>query len=310
MPPLRRKLVSWAWDVGRRNSLCVRECRKVPIWLWCAHAAADRLILSKVRGVMGSRLRCMVSGSAPIPIRLLREFHGLGWLVLEAYGLSENVVPMAMNHIDAFRFGAVGRSLPGNEIVVGADGAIQVRGPGLFSGYLGETEPAQFDADGYYLTGDLGEVDGAGFLRLTGRSGDMIKTSTGRRIAPAAVEAQLRGVPGIEQAVLIGSGKKFLIALCTTANDPLNSTTFDQLKTALQIQVQTIYEHERPAGIVLIARPFDVERGELTPNLKLRRAAIEEIHAPTIQRLLDEIQKRSASMADKSTAVIMLATLL
>ena len=285
MAPLKRKLISWAWEIGRRSSRCVREGREAPLWLKCTHAAADRLILRRVRGVMGWRLRCMVSGSAPTPIYLLKEFHGLGWLVLEAYGLSENVIPMAMNHIDAFRFGTVGPPVPNNEIVVTGDGAIWVRGAGLFNGYLGEADRQAFDADGYYLTGDLGQLEGDGFLRLTGRSGDMIKTSSGRRIAPAAAEVLLQQLPGVDQAMLVGAGRKGPVALCTLARAWTDTAQRLEFESQLRHHTLLINEAERPMAIGLLDAPFCITAGELTPNLKLRRSVIEAKQAALIEEL-------------------------
>ena len=116
LPPLRRRLAEWAWEIGRRTSRDRLAGRKVTPRLAAAHLVAERLVLKRVRGVMGDRLRCMVTGSAPTPLHLQEEFHALGWLVLEAYGMSENVVPMAMNRIDAYCLGTVGRPLAGNEI--------------------------------------------------------------------------------------------------------------------------------------------------------------------------------------------------
>jgi long-chain acyl-CoA synthetase len=286
LPGSQRRLVEWAWQVGRRSSPYRQKRQPLPPGLRLAWAVADRIVLRRVRAVMGDRLRCMVTGSAPISKHLLEEFHALGLLVLEAYGMSENVLPMAMNRIDDFRFGTVGRPLPGNQIAVAADGAIKVRGPGLFSGHLGAVDRPPFDADGYYLTGDLGEQLDDGFLRLTGRSGDMIKTSTGRRVAPAGVEAELRSVPGVEQAMLVGNGRKALVALCTCAPS-LDEADTARLKQALQQQAARVGEHERPLAIALIRRPFSIDLGELTPNLKLRRAAIEERHASLIARLYE-----------------------
>ncbi len=295
LPPLRRQLVAWAWDLGRRASGLRRQGRAVPPWLVAAHSVADRLILRRVRSIMGKRLRCMVTGSAPTPRHLLEELHALGWVVLEAYGLSENVLPMAMNRIDDFRFGTVGRPLRGNQIVVADDGAIKVRGPGMFAGYLGEADRSAFDTEGFYLTGDLGQSDADGYLRLTGRTSELIKTSTGRRVAPAGVEAQLRSVPDIDQAVLIGNGRKCLVALCTSIQTGPDESARARLERALREQLTRINEHERPSGVALIERPFSIELGELTPNLKLKRAVIEMKHAELIQRLYDLIDRRGNS---------------
>lgn len=301
-PPLRRRLVELAWGIGRRASRYRLEKRAIPAWLALTHTVVDRTILKRVRSVMGERLRCMITGSAPTPRHLLEEFHALGWLVLEAYGLSENVLPMAMNRMDDFRFGTVGRPLPGNQIVVAQDGAIKVRGPGMFGGYLGEEDRPPFDADGFYLTGDLGQFDADGILSLTGRTGDLIKTSTGRRVAPAGVEAQLQRVPGIDQAVLFGAGRKCLVALCTCAVG-LDETARACLKRALRNQTSGINEHERPTAIALIERPFSIERGELTPNLKLRRDAIECRYRDLIQQLYELIDQPANSEAGELVVI-------
>ncbi|MBU6256969.1 MAG: AMP-binding protein [Burkholderiales bacterium] len=278
-PAWRRRIANWAWDVGRRAAAGPQGSR-APSAL--ARRLAERLVLARVRAVMGTRLRCMVSGSAPMPRLLLDELRALGWLVLEAYGLSENVMPMAMNRLDDYRLGSVGRPMPGNEIVVDAEGAIKVRGAGLFRGYLGDAGPAPFDAEGYYATGDLGAIDADGYLRLTGRSGDLIKTSTGRRVAPAGIEARLGGLPGIDQVMVVGNGRKGLVALCTCsgADDAAARATRE---FALRARVATLGEHERPLAVALLRRPFSIDAGELTPNLKLRRAAIEQRHAALIQ---------------------------
>jgi long-chain acyl-CoA synthetase len=296
-PALRRRLVGWAWEIGRSASRVRLEGRKLPARLALAYGFADGTILKRVRSVMGKRLRCMVSGSAPTPRHLLEDLHALGLLVLEAYGLSENVLPMAMNRTDDFRFGTVGRPLPGNQIVVAEDGAILVRGPGMFEGYLGDKTGQPFDVNGYYRTGDLGQFDADGRLRLTGRIGDLIKTSTGRRVAPVGVESALRRVPGIDHAVLIGSGRKCLVALCTCASSSLSAQDKAQLGVALREQVARMGEHEQPSGIALIAGPLSVERGELTPNLKLRRSAIESRYADLIERLYDRVDQNSAAEA-------------
>ncbi|MBC7703008.1 MAG: AMP-binding protein [Rhodoferax sp.] len=302
LPPLRRRMVESAWDIGRRASRYRLAELAMPPQLALAHSIADRTVLKRIRSVMGKRLRCMVTGSAPMSQHLLEEFHALGWLVLEAYGLSENVLPMAMNRMDDFRFGTVGRPLPGNQIVAAQDGAIKVRGAGVFSGYLGEDEQPPLDVNGFYLTGDLGRFDADGFLSLTGRSGDVIKTSTGRRVAPAGVEAQLRGVSGIDQAVLFGAGRKCLVAICTCAVG-LDETARACLKRALRDQASRIYEHERPTAILLIERPFSIELGELTTNLKVRRAVIETKYATRIADLYARIDELPRAHGDELTVV-------
>ncbi len=300
--PLRRWLIESAWSVGRRTSRMRLDKRPVPLWLALVHRVADRIVLERVRSVMGHRLRCMVTGSAPMPLPLLEEFHALGWLVLEAYGLSENVLPMAMNRIDDFRLGTVGRPLSGNQIVLADDGAIKVRGAGVFAGYLGEGDSSPLDGDGFYLTGDLGQFDAEGYLRLTGRSGDLIKTSTGRRVWPAGVEALLRSVAGIDDALLIGNGRKYLVALCTCVAG-LDEPSRVHLKASLRAQLARIGERERPLGVALLDRQFSIELGELTPNLKLRRSAIEDRHARLIGELYERVDRCASHPAGELVVI-------
>jgi len=283
-PRLRRALIRGARSIGRRYGEHRLENRRVPLWLGWIHWLVDRTILVRIRRIMGGHLRFMITGSAPTPKHLLEELHALGWVVLEAYGLSENVLPMAMNRPGDFRFGTVGRPLPGNEVVVAQDGTIKVRGPGVFNGYVGEEEGSQLDDERFFVTGDIGRWDSDGRLILTGRSGDLIKTSTGRRIAPAGVEATLRSVPGVDQAVLIGAGRKCVVALCSLPGTP-DRTERESLKAALTEQLALINEHERPRAIGVIERPLSIELGELTANLKLKRGSIEDAHQGLIREL-------------------------
>ncbi len=298
LPPLKRNLVSWAWQIGRRHTRNKREGRLSPLWLTLVHAAANRLILSKVRSVMGTRLHCMVTGSAPTPRILLEEFHALGWLVLEAYGLTENVAPMAINRPDDFRFGSVGRPLTINEIILADDGTIKVRGSGLLEKYIGEPQGSPLDVENFYHTGDLGRIDDDGFLYLLGRRDDLIKTSTGRRVAPADVEAQLQSVQGVDHALLVGRGRKFLVALCTVNEVPLDVHVRARIESSLRAQVLKINEGQRPVGIALIEHAFSVEQGELTPTLKVRRSAIEERYKEEIDKLCAVILQRPALQGD------------
>ena len=291
-PALQRRAIELAWRIGRRVSQYRLDKRPLPAWLAFAHHTADRVVLSKLRGVMGGRMRCMVTGSAPTPRYLLDEFHALGWLLLEAYGMSESVMPMAMNRIDDFRFGTVGRPLPGNQLVVGEGGDIKVKGAGLFRGYLGDAEPLTVDADGFYATWDLGETDCDGYLRLTGRSGDLIKTSVGRRIAPAPIEAQLRRMPGIDDVVLIGNGEKYLVALCSCEQVVPNEAALAAFQKLINQYLSGVNEQDRPRGIGLILKKFSIESDEMTPNLKIRRRVI----LSRYQALIDRVYQTVDSM--------------
>lgn len=295
MPASQRRLVRWARGIGREISRRHRSDQPVPPLLALAHAAAETLVLRRVRAVMGQRLRCMVAGSAPMSLHLLEEFSAFGWQVLEAYGLSENVLPMSMNRIDACRPGTVGRPVPGNEIVIDADNGIRVRGPGVFAGYVGEPRPCALDSDGFYATGDLGRFDAAGYLQLVGRSSEMIKTSTGRRVMPSSAEQQLLGTSGLEQVLLIGNGRKYVVALGATDGARTPPVSRERIEQGLQEMVLRIGVHERPRGIAIVERLFSIEMGEVTSNLKLRRATLEARHTELIDRLYAEIDRQAAA---------------
>jgi len=289
LPAWQRRLVEWAWQVGRRSSPYRQARQPLPLGLQLAWNVADRAVLRRVRAVMGSRLRCMVTGSAPTPRQLLEEFHALGWLVLEAYGLSENVLPMAMNRMDDFRFGTVGRPVSGNDITV-ADGVIMVKGPGVFDGYLEDDTGTARARAGYYSTGDTGEIAADGYLRLTGRCDELLKTATGRRVAPAAIEAVLQRAAGVDQALVVGSGRKCLVALCTPVGGCWDGIKREELAAALRTATRALADHERPRAVGLIHRAFSIEDGELTTNLKLRRRSIERQHAGLIEQLYRRLE--------------------
>ncbi|MCB9757199.1 MAG: AMP-binding protein [Candidatus Omnitrophica bacterium] len=265
----------------------IREGKNVGILLKILQPMTDRMVLSKVRAIMGKRLSYMVSGSAAIPIHLLEYYHALGWVILEAYGFSENIIPMAMNQPNSFRFGTVGKILPENDFRFDTESVLQVRGPGLFQGYYGDTTLKPFTDDGYYDTGDFGElIDG--FLLLKGRRSELIKTSTGRRVAPVNVETALKTCSLIDQAVVFGSGHKQLIALITLNSEALTalgmSTLLDPpadklkavLKEGLLAAAHSLPAHERPAGYMILQHSLSIAAGEITSSLKLRRKNIAE----------------------------------
>ena len=304
LPPFSRWIVKRAMRLGRVAADARLSGRVLPLQLQLQAAVADRLVLRRIRAVMGSRLRCMISGSAPTPMAILRDFEALNWPVLEAYGLSENALPMAMNRLRARRIGSVGRPVQGNDIVVARDGSILVRGKGVFSGYLGHTESA-LDMASFYATGDLGHFDSEGYLWLTGRATDMIKLSTGRKLAPAECEASIRTGSGVEQALLVGDGRKCLVALCTCAG-PLDVAARRALESLIEVAMAGISTYARPLAFGILERPFALERGELTANLKLRRAFIIEKHREIVEDLF-ALAETAATAAETRPRFLWLA---
>jgi long-chain acyl-CoA synthetase len=302
---LKRAVAGFALEVGARRASALRAGKSPSLTMNLQHRLADRIVLRRVRGLFGDRLQYLISGSAPMAPWVLEFFQSLGLLVLEAYGLSENILPMAMNTLTSYRFGTVGKVLPENEIRLNSDGEVLVKGPGLFNGYHGDAESySRVSEDGFYRTGDYGSFDDAGFLRLTGRKSEIIKTSAGRRIALPPIESTLREIPWVDHALVLGSGRKCLAALVTVDRNALPGSATGlsahepRLRADLLASINRLGRHEQPAAAILLLRSFTIDGGELTPNLKLRRMEIERKYGLAIENLyaqLDAMGGESAS---------------
>lgn len=302
-PAWVRAGIRWARRVGHEFRQHERDGRRPNTLLSTTHRLADRLFLSRIRGLMGPDLRFMVSGSAPLPVWLMENFHALGWLVLEAYGTSENVVPIAINSPAAYRFGSVGRPLPQNEVRLADDGELLVRGPGVFGGYYDSpTEESPLDAEGFLHTGDYARRDADGFIWLAGRKSEVFKTSTGRRVAPVPIEARLKQLPYVDYAVVFGRDHPVPVALlCVNpaqlsspppSDAPLPADTMKRIADDLSTICASLSGHDRPAGILVSREPLTIARGELTSNLKLRRTSIETRYRAHIDALYAELGRR------------------
>ncbi|MCA9217607.1 MAG: long-chain fatty acid--CoA ligase [Planctomycetales bacterium] len=263
----------------------------------------DRIVYKRLRDALGGRIRFMVTGSAPAPLHVLTFFHGIGLPLLEAYGVSENSIPMAVNRVDEFRVGSVGKPMPGNEIKFAADGEILVRGPGVFGGYEKDAARHRFTDDGFYHTGDIGEVDDDGYLYLTGRKSHLIKTSTGRKVIPAKVESHHSTDDLIDSIVVFGNNHPFLVALLVLNQarlkvmDPTTENQgYEVLDKKLREEVASVLDrlgadlppHERIRRFAILKQPLSIENGELTPTLKIRRKFIEEKYAKLLEQLYRE----------------------
>lgn len=295
-----RSLIGWSIATGEQYASRMRTGGKVGAWLTFAHKLAEMSVLSKLRKVMGGRLRFAVTGSAPTPESLLRFFDAIGLPVYEAYGMSECIVPVALNTPTHRRLGTVGRPLPVNRIRLADDGELLIQGEGVFSGYYNDSDRAgSFTADGYYHTGDYAELETGGFLRLKGRKSEIIKTSSGRRVSPVGIETVLQELPYVDRAVVVGAGRKCLAAILTLDREAIERSQHGALRgvpneamaAELAAIVERLPEHERPAGYLVLDGPFTLERGEITPNLKLRRKVIEERYQTQIESLFERIER-------------------
>lgn len=251
------------------------------------------LLFRSVRNAFGGRVEFLISGSAPMPQWLLRNFDAFGLPVLEAYGLSENIVPLSANRLNDFKFGSVGKPMRLNDLAIAEDGELLCRGPGVCKRYLGnEGMELAIDGNGYLATGDYAELDKDGFIWLKGRKSEVFKTTTGRRISPVEIEQYVKGSGMVDQALVIGAGKKYLLVIVTIVNDsPANRTMveLERLRAAVAGSLEPLPGYKRPGGVLIVCQAFSPQTGELTANLKLRRKVIEAKYQAAIDALYDAI---------------------
>jgi long-chain acyl-CoA synthetase len=303
--PARRFLARGALHVASECGRLTRSGRGLPLALRARRALAKASVLRSLQRVLGRKLRFMITGSAAAPIWLLEFFDDIGLPLLEAYGLSENTVPMAMNRPSAFRLGSVGKPLAVNEIRLSERNEVLVRGPGVFRGYHQDKAPGRaFTDDGFYRTGDIARFDSDGFLYLVGRNCDLIKTSTGRRISAAHVESIYAQSAYFDQVAVIGEGRKYLaglIVLSARASSHLKSTTIGQpcadcmlsrespLRSLIDRELDRygadLAGYERIVRYAILPSPLSIAGGELTSTFKVRRAIVAEKYASTIELL-------------------------
>jgi long-chain acyl-CoA synthetase len=292
--PLQRMVFRAALATGRAARRAERRHGRVNPVLRASRDLADRVVLSRVRTLFGGRIELALSGAAPIAEEVLEFFDACGVLVLEGYGMTESCAAATLNTVDELRFGTVGRPLPGTEVRIAPDGEVLLRGPNVFAGYHGNDAATAetLDADGWLHTGDLGEVDADGFLRLTGRKKELIITSSGKNVSPANLEAALRESRWISQAVVYGDRRPYLVALLTLdpeeaqglaqeldiAGDAAALSRHPRVHELIGREVDAV--NERFARIEQVKR-FDLldhdlshDDGELTPTQKLRRAEV------------------------------------
>ena len=296
-PPIRQRLVRWALSVGRQAAWHREQGRELPASLQRELAIADRLVLSKVRERFGGRVRFMVSGSAPLDPEVARWFASVGLLIIEGYGLTETSSASAVNRTieGSYSFGTVGWPVPGTQFRVAEDGEILMKGPGVMRGYHGDPElTEQVMTDGWFHTGDIGTIDSRGFVRITDRKKDVFKTSGGKYVAPASIEAAFKGVcPYASQFVVAGNGRNYITALVTLDEQAILGWAAEHglegqdyatvVSSPLVREMVQGYVDELNAGLnrwetikrfTILDRDLSIEDGELTPSLKLKRRLV------------------------------------
>jgi long-chain acyl-CoA synthetase len=268
------------------------------------HAVLDRLVYGKLRAAFGGRLRFAVSGGAPLGERLGHFFDGAGVLIMEGYGLTETTGGATVNTPDNVRIGTVGRPLPGASARIAEDGEILLKGGHIFRGYWDNPEATAevLSDDGWFATGDIGELDDSGFLRITGRKKDLIVTAGGKNVAPAVLEDLVRSDRIISQCVVIGDAKPFIACLVTldaeelpgfAAQHGLSSTVDAEGRQAVEHEVQKAIDHANEAvshaeairAFRILPGDFSIESGELTPSMKVIRPKVLARHADVIDEI-------------------------
>jgi long-chain acyl-CoA synthetase len=268
------------------------------------HALFDRLVYHKLRAALGGRCEAAISGGAPLGARLAHFFRGVGVTVYEGYGLTETSPAAAVNVRDAIRIGTVGRPLPAVTIRIADDGEILIKGDLVFRGYWNNPKATAeaLDEDRWFHSGDLGDLDGDGYLRITGRKKEIIVTAGGKNVAPAVLEDRLRAHPLVSQSVVIGDRQPFIAALVTIDEDALppwlSSTGHDpaakvadlrddeQLRKEIQQAVddanRAVSKPEAIKVFRILPRDFSEATGELTPSLKVKRDVVQKEYADEI----------------------------
>jgi long-chain acyl-CoA synthetase len=307
-PPARQRIFKWALGVGAESFKHVVARTRPGLALRLRHALADRLVFAKVKARTGGRMRIFVSGGAPLGRELAEFFGAVGLLVLEGYGLTETSPVIAVNLPSQMRPGTVGKPLPGLQVKIAADGEILTRGPHVMKGYYNKPEATAeaIDAEGWFHTGDVGLLDGDGFLAITDRKKDILVTSAGKNIAPQPIENRIKTNPFVAEVVMVGNKRHFPAALVVPSFERLEKwaaekgVTFgsrDELVARPEVQAhyQALVDEltddcakfERIKRIRILPREFSIESGELTPTLKVKRRVIEQKYKDLIDNIYE-----------------------
>ena len=298
---LKKRIFDWSIGVGKRYHEAERSGGAGPL-LRRQHGLADRLVLEKIRNLFGGNLRVAVSGAAPINPDILRFFDAAGVLILEGWGMTETSTAATIATPDDFRFGTIGKPFPGVEVEIADDGEILVKGPNVFQGYYkNDAATSETIVGGWLHTGDIGEFDADGYLKITGRKKDIIITAGGKNITPANLEAEIKQHPMISQCVVIGDRRPFLVAVVTL--DPEEAAKFaeekgldlatlhtdDGIRASIQAHLDQVNQKfarvEQVKKFEVLPRDFSQEGGELTPSMKVKRNVVAQKYAGEVDAL-------------------------
>ena len=308
---IKRQLMDWALGVGQQAMELQSQGKPVGGLLAVQHAIADKLVLSKIRERFGGRVRFFISGSAALNKEIARWFGSVGLIILEGYGLTETSAATCVNRpsLGGYNYGTVGWPVPTTEVKLAEDGEILVKGPGVMRGYRNrpDANAEVFDDDGFFRTGDIGEIDGNGFVKITDRKKDLFKTSGGKYIAPSLIESAFKAqCPYASQMLVFGDGRNYATALITLDPDAItgwaaanrmagksyaeisqSQEVRDLLQGYLDTLNQGLNRWETIKRFTVLDRDLTVDAGELTPSLKLKRKHVAEKFKANLEALYD-----------------------
>jgi long-chain acyl-CoA synthetase len=307
--PLKEKIFDWAIEAGKQYALRIEKKQEISYFLAVKHSIADRLVYAKFREFFGGRLRSCITGGAALSDTIYLIFNGAGVSIMQGYGLTETSPVITSNNTIDVRLGTVGKPIRNVEVRIAADGEIEVSGPNVMLGYYNKPEATRgaFTADGWFKTGDIGELDADGFLKITDRKKELFKTSGGKYIAPSPVEQMIKASRFVSQVVLVGNERKFPAALIVPNFEQLesyakhehldlktprdfceNRQIVELLEREVEDLTRELAKYEKVKKIALLENELTVEGGELTPTLKVKRRVVDEKYKAVIEKIYEE----------------------
>ena len=306
---VKKSIFHWAKRTGEEYVDLTMAHKTIPGGLTFGRWLAHKLVFSKLHARTGGRLRFFVSGGAPLLPEIARFFHAAGLPILEGYGLTETSPVIAVNTFEHWKIGTVGRPVPGVEVRIADDGEILTRGPHVMKGYYNKPEATReaLEPDGWFHTGDIGEIDFEGFLRITDRKKDLIVTAGGKKIAPQPIESTAKTSPFVANAVMLGDKRKFPLMLVVPNFENLEAwakykgiafadraalaalpAAREKIEREVLKVLRDLAHFEVPKKFIIIPRDFTIESGELTPKLSVKRKVVEKNFATQIEAAYQE----------------------
>ena len=307
--PLKKKLFHWAVAVGRERNGLKKDRLYIPLSLRFRYAVADRLVLKKIRDLVGGRIKFFPCAGAPLAQEIEEFFYAAGLFICYGYGLSETCATVTCHEPTRFRFGLVGKPIPGVAVKIGANDEILVRGATVMKGYYNKPEEtAAVFENGWLKTGDAGTFESNGELRITDRIKDLMKTSGGKYIAPQLIETTIGSDHYIEQILIVADSRRFVTALIVPEFEALEAYAksqnidhmsrndliahpqiIDFIQQRVEAQSKELANFEKVIRFTLLADPFTIDNGEITPTMKLKRRAITDNYAGTIEAMYRQL---------------------